>query len=86
MMTLTLLPAAIALLMPALPASPNRLVKTRFSNKSKPNYHFMNDSPQVIPVSINWASGRKDQPLAWQPHANNASLAIKIMDLGKQKK
>ena len=42
----------------------------------KPNYHFMNGSPQVIPVSINWPSGREDQPLAWQAHANNASLTI----------
>ena len=46
----------------------------------KPNYHFMNDSPQVIPVSINWPSGGKDQPLAWQAHANNASLIIWNMD------
>ena len=84
-MTLTLLPAAIALLMPALPASPNRLVKTRFSNKSKPNYHFINDSPQVIPVSINWPSGGEDQPLAWQAHANNASLTRWNMDEGEQK-
>ena len=52
----------------------------------KPNYHFMNDSPQVIPVSINWSSGGEDQPLAWQAHANNASLIIWNMDEGEQKK
>ena len=79
-MIMTLLPAARALLIPALPASAKRLIMVSVYNPMISGLiSYTSDRvrciPEVIIIAINRASWGEDQPLAGKRDSDNATLA-----------